>query len=744
MGSIVLDEIKVKNNVIPNLSRTKTIMQDAYSTCNTLKNSLPSSFSSRSMVSSIATKIASSEKKVTDVYNNLNYKMDYVKRIESKTESKVSSLASTASKIGTSLGMITGAVVGSAGGVVGTAVGAATGAVVGKATGEVVGKIVETGAKVAKTVVSGVKNVVVGVFNFFKDTGAKIAEGVKSIWEKAAGKVKEIATKTTEVVKTTFNKIKDTGAKVVKGVTSTVKKVVTTTKDLAVKAGTSIVKGAKSVWNFISSTAKKVGNTVKDVTTKTIKAVKNTGAKIVNGVTSTCKKLWNGAVDLGKSFINGCKNVFKSVKTWVDDKFLPGVKELAKKIGDAVVTGLKWTGNKLLKIGASVVNTAVSIVEGVVGFAESLVDVVILAGGVVLSVPTFLSDLIEGAIEGNLSFSATKTLWTKGIMPAVGFDATNKMFDALYNTKVMKAIDDKAAKPFKRGGIAYEIGEGVGYVTGIILMTLATAGIGTAATTTANAASATTQATTAVTTQVAKKGVLKFMTNKVATSTLYAGLAKTGESTQGNYNSLTEEEKNDFGKIMGVLGTGVLDGAVESATWYLTYSGGAAALKGSDKKLLAKLGAVFDGPDKIKIPAKALLQAGKAYVKEGNTVLIDGDFDGKKAFESALVNASVSVLYDTTASKWVKIGAKNREVQPELANKTSNMEAALEIMNDAGDDAADKAKEVVSLSFREKYPTILGKLFGSTQTAGGKKIFGTTIKDPLKEIGNFIADKLED
>ena len=44
MGAIVLDASKVNSYVLPNLVKSKNTMQDAYSTSQSLRNSLPSSF----------------------------------------------------------------------------------------------------------------------------------------------------------------------------------------------------------------------------------------------------------------------------------------------------------------------------------------------------------------------------------------------------------------------------------------------------------------------------------------------------------------------------------------------------------------------------------------------------------------------------------------------------------------------------------------------------------------------------
>lgn len=696
MGSIVLDEIKVRNNVIPNLSRTKNIMQDAYSTCTSLRNSLPSSFSSRSMVSSIATKIASSERKVTDAYNNINFKMDYVKRIESKTESKVSSLASTASKIGTSLGMITGAAIGSAGGVVGTAVGAATGAVVGKATGEIVGKIVETGAKVVKNVVSGVKNVVVGVFNFFKDTGSKIAKGVKSIWEKAAGKVKEIASKTKEVVSSTFNKIKDTGAKVVKGVTSTVKKVVTTTKDLAVKAGTSIAKGAKSVWNFISSTAKKVGNTVKDVTTKAVKAVKNTGAKIVNGV----KGFFSDVDDWFKKAGASVKKFFTSVIEKIENatkKLIDGVFNYLK---DLVEHPLKTLGKTL----ASVVNFGVSLVEGVFSFAEAIVDTAVIVVGGAVSIFTAAFDIGYGLAGGGWDFKATKGMWSKGLVPFIATDWTSKGFEAF---PPFKFLNKHSYDLFKRDGTIYAIGKGVGYYTGMIAATILTCGAASGA---VGASSVSGAAATKVVGNITLKTVAQ------------AGMGAAGsfgKNTQKNFSAAQEVAKAENRELSGMEilgsigkagGTALIDGGIYFA---------AGAVGDNIKAYQAlEMAGVQANPTRFGAWASdnvknidTAIKASKAYISEGYNCLINGEeFDWTSANLDAL-----SIITAESAARWLsnkfykppsdsKIEVKPKvEVKTEAVKAEGAASALSQFETVSGENVAEKVAEEVAEEVAKNY-----------------------------------------
>ncbi len=295
MGAIVLDASKVNSYVLPNLNKSKTSMQEAYSTGQSLRNSLPSSFNYRSTVNEIVSQIYNIQKEISDIDTMISKKIDKAKTIENKASSKVSSIASS---IGSVAGGITGAAVGNAiGGIVGAAAGTVAGAVVGSKIGSTAGKtIVDTGAKVVGGFVSGAKKIVTNVVDFFKDTGAKIVDGVKSIWKKFTGTIKNLGSKVVNATKKVGKAIYNTGAKIVDGATKAVKGIWDGIKNFG-----------KSIWDGCKKVAKKTNAFVNE---KVFPALKKFCSIVCEGVK------WVGS--LGASIVNVAVSLVEGLVSFVE------------------------------------------------------------------------------------------------------------------------------------------------------------------------------------------------------------------------------------------------------------------------------------------------------------------------------------------------------------------------------------------------------------------------------------------
>ncbi len=364
MGSLVLDVSKVNSYVLPNLVKSKNLLQNAYSTSNTLKNSLPSSFKYRSYVSDIVNQIYNIRREIVDIESMISKKIEQVKNIEKTRENRASSISRMASQIGGFVGTVGGAVIGSASGGI---VGATAKAVVGNKVGKT---IVDTGAKVAKSVISGVKSLGTSIIDGFKWIGTKVVSGVTS----AVNWVKEKATSTADWVADKFNKAIDWG-----------KKAMDATGAFFSKAGSTIWNGLKSAWNWVAN-------------------------------------------------------------------------------------GENWK-----KLGASIANGIISFVKGLVGLIETIGDLVLILSSTAGTIFSGLSDIVSGITTGNWDWKSTKDLWdtTKTL---VAYKWTNKAFDTFYETKAGKWLDEYAYEPFKSDGIGCRILEGIGYVTGVVSISIATFG----------------------------------------------------------------------------------------------------------------------------------------------------------------------------------------------------------------------------------------------------------------------------
>lgn len=366
-------------------------MQDAYSTSVNLKNSLPSSFRYRNLISDIVNQIYKSRKEINDVNNIISKKIDSAKNIESKSDNRASKISSMVSQIGAIGGTIGGAAIGAAtGGVVGAAVGGVVGNKVGKT-------IADTGAKVTSKVVSGVKKLGTSIVDGFKWVGSKITSAYKS----ATSWISDKANKVSDWVSEKFDAAKN--------------------------------------W--------------------TSKALKDTGA-FISKIGTT---IWSG---------------LKTAWTWATDIE-------------------NWK-----KVGASIANGVIAFVKGLVGLVEAIGDFIILLGAGIGTIGTALYDVGKGIVTGNWDWSATKGLW-KGTKSVVAYQWTNKIFDALYDTEAGKWLDEYAYSPFKSDGMGCKILEGIGYVAGVIVLTICTFGVGGVATGAATTVSAGVTATTLAATATA-------------------------------------------------------------------------------------------------------------------------------------------------------------------------------------------------------------------------------------------------
>ena len=148
-------------------------------------------------------------------------------------------------------------------------------------------------------------------------------------------------------------------------------------------------------------------------------------------------------------------------------------------------TALPAVGEALVKTGASIGNTITGLLQGVGQFGEALVDTAAIIGTGIASAVTGLIDLGQwavGKITGNENWhSLTKDMWS-GTMEFVQKEHVNEAFKKFHEDSALgKWLDDNAYAPFKSDGMVYQIANGVGYIAGIIALTIVTMGAGGAA-----------------------------------------------------------------------------------------------------------------------------------------------------------------------------------------------------------------------------------------------------------------------
>lgn len=193
--------------------------------------------------------------------------------------------------------------------------------------------------------------------------------------------------------------------------------------------------------------------------------------------------------------------------------------------------------------GASISNVVSSLLAGICEFVEALVDLVALAGTLTATGKTAILDLgsyliLLAAGKKEAWQSITADLW-KSTMGFVAEGYVKNVFNGFYeDTKVGQWLDENAIGIFEHDGIGGKISEGIGYVAGIVLLTIATMGIGSAVAGTGAGVSTGAGATaTAVTAGSTSTSGLSFGT----LSAIFSGLAGTGKYTEENWANLKEE-----------------------------------------------------------------------------------------------------------------------------------------------------------------------------------------------------------
>ncbi len=290
----------------------------------------------------------------------------------------------------------------------------------------------------------------------------------------------------------------------------------------------SVVSWAKnigsSIKDFFVSTGAKIssfGETVVSKASEVIEDVDNffdeTKAYIANKAESlwdkttewwndTTQKVDNWFDEVGTNISNGAKSLWadvtdwwSDVEDWWNDDALPWIKNAANSVWYVVKS-----------VGATVAVFVQSLVEGILQFAEAIIDFVALVGTGVASIVTGLYDggqAIYGAITGNEWSSVTKQMWG-GTMGFVSNQYVAGWFDLLYqNTGYGQWLAENAYG----FDITRSIGSGIGYIAGVVVLTIATFGAGSVvaaggSVTASTAAAATTATQMAVTATAAGIG----------------------------------------------------------------------------------------------------------------------------------------------------------------------------------------------------------------------------------------------
>lgn len=325
----------------------------------------------------------------------------------------------------------------------------------------------------------------------------------------------------------------------------------------------------KSVDNFVSKINEYDGKVFEQVNSKVTTVKENVSSKVTevvdmettsfkqvgSYVADKAESMWDSATDwvsnaadtvgdffsdVGTTISDGAKSLWADVTNWWDgvvdwwnEDALPWIENAANAVWDT-----------LKRVGATIAVFVQSLVEGLLQFVEAIVDFVAIVGTGVASIFTGLYDgyqAIRGAITGEEWSSATVAMWEKGTMAFVSNQYVTGWFDALYqNTGYGNWLMDNAYG----FDTVRSIGSGIGYIAGVVLLTVATFGAGSVV-----AAGGTVTASTAV---------------AATTSTQMAIIATAAGVGKG-----TETAWSEGASLLEGLSVGTLTGLWEGFQFYI-------------------------------------------------------------------------------------------------------------------------------------------------------------------------------
>lgn len=350
--------------------------------------------------------------------------------------------------------------------------------------------LTETAANIGsevKSVISDAKSIVVDKAKDIIDTAASVGNKVKS-------GVKDFFGNIISGLKGIGSTLKETCANIASNVSSIVSSISTWIEDnkenikQSAKMVSSIV-GAASIGSIVGGPVGAVAGGMigaalnkDDILSTTSATVSKAATSIGNFFSSVKNKVGDVFNNVKEAVTNTAADIASKAKSafdWIGDKL--------SSAGNAIWDAITHPVETLKKTAASIGNTVVGLVQGISEFGEAIVDTGAIAVTAVSSVFTGIYDLgqwIHGKITGDEDWSsATKSMWD-GTMDFVSTKHVTNAFDSFHkNNAIGKWLDENAYDPFKSTGTIYQIADGIGYVTGVIALTLATFGAGGAAVT---------------------------------------------------------------------------------------------------------------------------------------------------------------------------------------------------------------------------------------------------------------------
>ena len=420
MEGLVLDIENVRTRVLPDIKKAGDRVQDAYNASIILKTKLPSNFSYRDIVGKIGSSIHDVKKEIDNVDLIVNKKLAQIVYSESRANARAAQLASAINSISA--------------------------------------KDSENKKKVSFAASTAVKAGVERAGKNTSNSGAKMVS-------KSETAIKDLNNKSGEKLKAIGLVAIKMGTETALGGVAAVNNFGNKVFDFAKTGAKTFIKTASIINNFSSRIAVDVS--------------KKIGSKVTNGIKTASK--W--VKETSKSVTSWLSDKFNSAKSWANNK----IKETGAWIDKTFkaiwafnneVFNFVW--DKMKKVGASVANGFLAFIKGILHLWEALEKFGAIYLSCKATIVTGLIDIVRGITTGKWDWKLTKGLWktTKSI---VTYQYVNKAYDWFYSTKVGRTLDNYAYKPFKSDGLVCQILDGVGYATGIIIVSVCTFGAATPA-----------------------------------------------------------------------------------------------------------------------------------------------------------------------------------------------------------------------------------------------------------------------
>ncbi len=217
-----------------------------------------------------------------------------------------------------------------------------------------------------------------------------------------------------------------------------------------------------------------------------------TGATTSSNTQNLWSRFTNWVSNAAKDTGAWISNAWNTASNWVSEK-ATAVKDMASNVLSSTgaflsnawnsITSLasdayETINNALLAVEASVNNAVISLSKGIVILAESVGDLLLLAGAGIVSVGTLVVDGWNSVFNGQEGLVYTNLLWNDA-KTVVSYNWTDKIYDSLYETEFGQYLDEHAIGFFKSDGMGCQILEGVGYAAGVVGLSVVTFGTAT-------------------------------------------------------------------------------------------------------------------------------------------------------------------------------------------------------------------------------------------------------------------------